>query len=111
MNNFLADGGDGFTVLAQCTNRLGGDVDLDALVKYFEANSPVGPARRTASRRLRRRVAAVGAASVAPTAPHSVASDGADLAHPTTASAQRFRSRWRRSSSALRSACSRSMRD
>ena len=43
VNNFLAEGGDGFTVLAQGTNRLGGDVDLDALVKYFEANSPVAP--------------------------------------------------------------------
>ena len=43
VNNFLADGGDGYTVLAQGTNRLGGDVDLDALVKYFEANSPVAP--------------------------------------------------------------------
>ena len=43
VNNFLAEGGDGYTVLAQGTNRLGGDVDLDALVKYFEANSPVAP--------------------------------------------------------------------
>ncbi len=43
VNNFLAEGGDGYTVLAQGTNRLGGDVDLDALVKYFEARSPVAP--------------------------------------------------------------------
>jgi 5'-nucleotidase len=43
VNSFLADGGDGFTVLTQGTDRLGGEVDLDALVKYFEANSPVAP--------------------------------------------------------------------
>ena len=30
MNSFLADGGDGFTVFRQCTNPLGGEVDLDA---------------------------------------------------------------------------------
>lgn len=35
VNSFLADGGDNFSVLTQGTNRLGGDVDLDALVNYF----------------------------------------------------------------------------
>jgi 5'-nucleotidase len=43
VNSFLADGGDGFAVLVQGTDRLGGEVDLDALVKYFEANSPIAP--------------------------------------------------------------------
>jgi 5'-nucleotidase len=43
MNNFLATGGDGFSVFTQCTNPLGGEIDLDALVAYFEANSPVAP--------------------------------------------------------------------
>jgi 5'-nucleotidase len=43
VNSFLADGGDGFTVLTGGTNRLGGEVDLDALVAYFEANSPIAP--------------------------------------------------------------------
>ena len=43
VNSFLADGGDGYRVLVQGTDRLGGDVDLDALVEYFEANSPVAP--------------------------------------------------------------------
>jgi 5'-nucleotidase len=43
VNSFLAEGGDNFTVLAQGTNRLGGAVDLDALVDYFAANSPVPP--------------------------------------------------------------------
>ena len=42
-NNFLATGGDGFTVFTQCTEPLGGDIDIDALVKYFETNSPVEP--------------------------------------------------------------------
>ena len=43
VNSFLADGGDRFPILIQGTDRLGGDVDLDALVTYFEANSPVAP--------------------------------------------------------------------
>ena len=53
MNNFMADGGDGFTVFRdKCTQPLGGEVDLDAFARYLGANSPVlaaGP--RTASRR------------------------------------------------------------
>lgn len=43
VNSFLADGGDNFFVLAQGTDRLGGEVDLDALVTYFGLNSPVAP--------------------------------------------------------------------
>lgn len=43
VNSFLAAGGDNFTVLTQGTNPLGGEVDLDALVVYFGANSPVSP--------------------------------------------------------------------
>ncbi|NNV05934.1 bifunctional UDP-sugar hydrolase/5'-nucleotidase [Geobacillus sp. C56-T2] len=35
VNSFLADGGDGFTVLTQGTNREVGPVDLDALVSYI----------------------------------------------------------------------------
>jgi len=38
VNSFLADGGDGFAVLVQGTNRLGGEVDTDAFEKYFVAN-------------------------------------------------------------------------
>ncbi|HKH30834.1 MAG TPA: bifunctional metallophosphatase/5'-nucleotidase [Gaiellaceae bacterium] len=41
MNVFLATGGDGFSVFNQCTNQLGGEVDLDALVRYFQAHSPI----------------------------------------------------------------------
>jgi 5'-nucleotidase len=43
VNSFLADGGDGFSVLPQGTNRLGGPVDLDAMEDYFGANSPIDP--------------------------------------------------------------------
>ncbi len=43
VNSFLADGGDGFTVFREGTDRLGGDVDLDALEKYLTANAPVPP--------------------------------------------------------------------
>jgi 5'-nucleotidase len=43
VNNFLADGGDNFTVFRQGTNRLGGAVDTDALGAYFAAFSPVAP--------------------------------------------------------------------
>lgn len=47
MNNFLADGGDGFTTFAQGTNRTGGDVDLDAFQNYLKANTVTpGPVNR-----------------------------------------------------------------
>ena len=42
MNNFLASGGDGFTVFNEGTAPLGGAIDLDALVAYFGANEPAG---------------------------------------------------------------------
>ena len=40
MNNFLAGGGDGFTVFNQGTNALGGAQDIDALVAYFNPFLP-----------------------------------------------------------------------
>jgi 5'-nucleotidase len=43
MNNFLAEGGDNYTVFRLGTDPLGGAVDLDALVDYFGAHSPVAP--------------------------------------------------------------------
>ena len=43
VNSFMADGGDNFSTLVDGTSRLGGEVDLDALVTYFGANSPVPP--------------------------------------------------------------------
>ena len=42
VNNFLADGGDGFTVFRTGTNRFFGQIDLDAFVAYITANSPLG---------------------------------------------------------------------
>ncbi|MDQ3781978.1 MAG: bifunctional metallophosphatase/5'-nucleotidase [Actinomycetota bacterium] len=52
VNNFLADGGDSFPVLTEGTDRLGGDIDLDALVEYFGANSPVPPGPQDRNTRL-----------------------------------------------------------
>jgi 5'-nucleotidase len=43
MNNFLADGGDGFSVFGEGTDPLGGEVDIDVLANYFMKNSPVAP--------------------------------------------------------------------
>lgn len=39
MNSFLASGGDNFSVFNLGTSQLGGDVDLDALEAYLQANS------------------------------------------------------------------------
>jgi 5'-nucleotidase len=48
MNSFLATGGDGFTVFNQGVAPLGGAVDLDALVEYFEASTgPIAPPATT----------------------------------------------------------------
>ena len=45
VNNFLADGGDNFTVFRQVdpSLRVGGGIDLDELINYFAAASPVSP--------------------------------------------------------------------
>ena len=42
MNNFLATGGDGFTVFNEGTEPLGGAQDIDALVAAFAAAEPAG---------------------------------------------------------------------
>ncbi|MGH8926146.1 MAG: bifunctional metallophosphatase/5'-nucleotidase [Acidimicrobiia bacterium] len=52
VNSFLADGGDNFFVLRDGTDRLGGEIDLDALVTYFETNSPVAPGPQNRITRL-----------------------------------------------------------
>jgi 5'-nucleotidase len=52
MNNFLASGGDGFSVFNEGTDQLGGEIDLDALVNYFMANSPVAPGPQNRITRL-----------------------------------------------------------
>jgi len=43
VNNFLAVGGDGFTVLKQGAAQIFGVYDVDALYAYFRANSPIAP--------------------------------------------------------------------
>ena len=43
VNSFLAGGGDGFTVLAEGTERRGGPVDVDALEAWLKAHSPLSP--------------------------------------------------------------------
>ncbi len=43
VNNFLAAGGDGFTSLTAGTNLLTGEIDLDAVIAYLGAHSPVPP--------------------------------------------------------------------
>jgi 5'-nucleotidase len=48
MNNFIADGGDGFTLIpASGDNRLTGGLDIDSLVEYLKANDPVSPTPTT----------------------------------------------------------------
>jgi 5'-nucleotidase len=43
VNNFMADGGDGYSVFRSCTDPLGGEVDLDAFGRYVAAHSPLAP--------------------------------------------------------------------
>jgi 5'-nucleotidase len=43
VNNYLASGGDGFTVLTGATAPQIGMYDVDALYVYFQANSPIAP--------------------------------------------------------------------
>ena len=43
MNNFMADGGDNYTVFRSCTNPLGGEVDLDAFTRYLGTHPNLAP--------------------------------------------------------------------
>ena len=43
VNNFLAGGGDGFSVLTGGTNAVTGQIDLDAFTAYLTEKSPVSP--------------------------------------------------------------------
>src|SRR6202035_4567423 len=43
VNNYLAVGGDGFTVLKEGTAQQFGGYDVDALYAFFRANSPIAP--------------------------------------------------------------------
>lgn len=42
-NAFLIEGGDGFHVLRQTTQRKGGPPEVQALEQWFKANSPARP--------------------------------------------------------------------
>jgi 5'-nucleotidase len=42
-SDFLIDGGDAFPAFALGTNRVAVGSDLDALVAYFAARSPISP--------------------------------------------------------------------
>jgi 5'-nucleotidase len=52
MNNFLATGGDGFSVFNEGTDQLGGEVDIDAARNYFMKHSPIAPGPRDRITRL-----------------------------------------------------------
>ena len=43
VNSFLADGGSGFSVLEEGSERTGGEIDVDALVAYFARAGAVAP--------------------------------------------------------------------
>jgi 5'-nucleotidase len=43
VNSFIAEAGDNYFVLRDGTQRLGGDVDLDALERYFVAEGTIAP--------------------------------------------------------------------
>ena len=48
VNEFLAQGGNGFTLLKDAPNRERGVVDVEALDKYIAAHSPVAPTTKPA---------------------------------------------------------------
>ena len=52
VNSFLADGGDGFTVLKDGTDRRIGEFDVDALDSYFATHSPLSPGPLDRIRRM-----------------------------------------------------------
>lgn len=58
VNNFLADGGDGFTILTEGVDRTAGIDDLDALVRYVQINSPLTPVMEHRIHELREAAAA-----------------------------------------------------
>lgn len=41
VNNFMAEGGDSYTILRNGTNKVTGPVDFDALLSFVKANSPL----------------------------------------------------------------------
>ncbi len=55
VNNFLADGGDGFRALREGTDKVGGPVDVDALTEYLRTTSSARPLAPDRAPRIRRR--------------------------------------------------------
>ena len=51
-NNYIAGGGDGFTIMSQGQNLYTGPVDIDAFVAYIKANAPLTPAAPSRITRL-----------------------------------------------------------
>jgi 5'-nucleotidase len=51
-NSFLASGGDNFTLFRGGRDMVGGPLDLDAIERYFAANSPLTPPAADRVRRL-----------------------------------------------------------
>ena len=52
VNSYLADGGSGFSVLTEGTERIAGMLDLDALVAYFDSEGEISPVPRDRITRL-----------------------------------------------------------
>ena len=52
VNSFMAEGGDRYSVLADGTERLGGAIDLDALMSYFANAEAVAPGPQNRITRL-----------------------------------------------------------
>ena len=55
VNNFLADGGDGFRVLREGTDRVSGPLDVDALIGYLSQVSSARPLAPERTPRISRR--------------------------------------------------------
>ena len=55
VNNFLADGGDGFRVLREGTDRVSGPLDVDALIGYLSEASSARPLAPERTPRISRR--------------------------------------------------------
>ncbi len=54
VNSFLATGGDGFRVLREGRDRVGGPLDIDALTEYLKGESAAEPLAPTSAPRIRR---------------------------------------------------------
>ncbi len=54
VNSFLAAGGDGFHILREGRDRVGGALDIDAFTAYLAARSSPGPLSPSTSPRIRR---------------------------------------------------------